>query len=51
MLTKDENVKRDTNALAMLFNSYLYDKLNSALSDDSLIFSENNLPVVYDLKD
>ncbi len=46
MLAKDQNVKRDTNALAMLFNSYLYDNLNSALSDDSFIFSENNLPAV-----
>ncbi len=46
MLTKDKNVKRDTNALAMLSYSYLYDKLNNALSDDSFILSENNLPVV-----
>ncbi len=46
MLTKDENAKRDNNALAMLSFSYLYDKLNGALSDDSFIISENNLPVV-----
>ncbi len=46
MLTKDKNVKRDNKALAMLSFSYLYDKLNSALSDDSYILSENNLPVV-----
>ncbi len=46
MLTKDKNVKRDNNALAMLSFSYLYDKLNGALSDDSFIISENNLPVV-----
>ncbi len=51
MLTKDKNVKRDTNALAMLSYSYLNDKLNNALSDDSFILSENNLPVVPDLKE
>ncbi len=51
MLTKDKNIKRDTNALARLSYSYLYDKLNNALSDDSFILSENNLPVVPDLKD
>ncbi len=46
VLTKDKNVKRDTNVLAMLSYSYLYDKLNNALSDDSFILSENNLRVV-----
>ncbi len=46
MLTKDKNVKRDANALALLSYSYLYDKLNSALSDDNFILSENNLPIV-----
>ncbi len=51
MLTKYKNVKPDTNVLAMLSYSYLYDKLNDALSDDSFILSENNLPVVPDLKD
>ncbi len=51
MLTKVKNVKRDTNALAMLFNTYLYDKLDNALRDDSFILSENSLPVVVDLKD
>ncbi len=51
MLTKDKNVKWHTNALTMLSNSYLYDKLNSALSDDSVILSENNLSVVEELSD
>ncbi len=51
MPTKDKNVKRDTNALAMLFHSYLYDKLDNALKGDSFILSENNLPAVLDLKD
>ncbi len=51
MLTKDKNVTRDANALAMLSYSYLHDKSNNALSDDSFILSENNLPVVQDLKD
>ncbi len=51
MLTKHKNIKRDTNALAMLSYSYLYDKLNNALSDDSSILSENILPIVNDLKD
>ncbi len=46
MLTKDKNVKCDTNALATLSYSYLYDKLNNALSDDSFIVSEYNMPVV-----
>ncbi len=46
MLTKDKSVKRDTNALAMVSYSNLYGKLNSVLSDDSFIISENNLPVV-----
>ncbi len=46
MLTKDKNVKRDNNALAMLSFSFLYDKVNSALSDDSFILSENNLSVI-----
>ncbi len=46
MLTKDKNVKRDNNALAMLLYSYLYDKLDNALSDDRFILSENSLPVV-----
>ncbi len=31
MLTKDKHVKRDTNALAMLSNFYIYDKLNYTL--------------------
>ncbi len=30
-LTKDKNVKRDTNALTMLFFSYPYDKLDNVL--------------------
>ncbi len=51
MLTKDRNVKRDTNALAMLFYSYLYDKLGNALYEDSFILSENILSAVLDLKD
>ncbi len=51
MLTKDKNVKRDTNALAMLSYSYLYDNLNSALSDDTFILPANNLTVHLDLKD
>ncbi len=51
MLTKDKNVKCDTNALAMLSYSYLYDRLNNVLTDDSLILSEYNLLVVEDLKD
>ncbi len=50
MLTKDKNVKRDINALAVLSYYYLYDKLNNALSDDNFILSENNLPVVWELK-
>ncbi len=50
MLTKDKNVNRDTNALAMQFHSYLYDKLDNVLSDDSFILSENSLPAVLDLK-
>ncbi len=50
MLTKDKNVKRDTNALAMLLYSYLYDKLDNALKNDSFILSENSLPAVLDLK-
>ncbi len=51
MLTKDKNVKCDTNVLAMLSFSYLYDRLNNAPSDDSLILSEYNVPVIEDLKD
>ncbi len=31
MLTKDKNVKRDINALAVLSYSYLYDKFDNAL--------------------
>ncbi len=46
MFTKDENVKRDTTSLAMLSYSYIYDKLNNALSDDSFILPKNSLPVV-----
>ncbi len=46
MLTQDKNVKRDTNALAMLSYACLYDKLNSALSEDSFNLYENNLPIV-----
>ncbi len=49
--TKDQNVKRDTNALAMLSFSYFYDKLDNTLKDDSFISSENSLPAVLDLKD
>ncbi len=48
---KSKNVKRDTNAFAMLSYSYLYDKLNNALSEDSFILPEYNLPVIQDLKD
>ncbi len=33
MLTKDKHVKRDTNALAMFFHSYLFDKLDNTLLD------------------
>ncbi len=51
MLTKDQNVKRDANALAMSSVPYLYDKLDNTLLDDSFISSENNMPVVLDLKD
>ncbi len=51
MLTVNKNVKRETNALAILFHSYLYDKLDNALEDDSFILSENSLPAVLDLKD
>ncbi len=40
MLTKDKNVKRDTDALAMLSYSYLNDKLNNGLSDGGFILSE-----------
>ncbi len=50
MLTEDKNVKRDTNALAMLF-FYLYSKLDSAIEDGSSVLSENKLSVVFDLKD
>ncbi len=46
MLTKDENVKRDTNAPALLSYSYLYDELKSVLSDNSFILSEDSLPAV-----
>ncbi len=45
MLTKDKIVKRETNALAILSYSYLYDKLNNALSGDIFILAENYLPV------
>ncbi len=48
---KRQNVKRDTNALAILFHFYLYDKLDNELQDDSFILSENSLPAVLDLKD
>ncbi len=41
MLTKEKNVKRDANALAMLSYSYLYDKMNSALSDDRFILKDS----------
>ncbi len=51
MQTKDKNVKRDNNALAVSLYSYLYDKLGNALSDDSFILSENSLPAVLYLKD
>ncbi len=51
MLTKDRRVKRASNALAMVSISYLYDYLNSSLSDDKFISSENSLPVVYVLKE
>ncbi len=51
MITKDKNVKRDTNALTMLSHSYSSDKLDNALQDDSFILSENSLPAVLDLKD
>ncbi len=47
---KIKNVKRDTNAPAMLCHFYLYDKLDTALSDDSFILSENSLPAVLELK-
>ncbi len=50
MLTKDKNVKRDTNAFVVLSDSYLYDKWDNALYDDSFILSETNLPVISDLK-
>ncbi len=43
MLTKDKNVITTRSLLSF---SYLYDKLNSALADDSFILSENNLPTV-----
>ncbi len=43
---QDKSVTCDTNAPAMLSYSYLYDKLNNVLSDDSFILSEYNLPVV-----
>ncbi len=51
MVTKDKNVKRETNVLDMLFHSYLYDKLDNALKDDSFILPENSLSAVLDLKD
>ncbi len=51
MLAKDKNVKHDTNALATLFHSYLYDKLDNALLDVNFILPENSLPTVLDLKD
>ncbi len=50
MLTIDKNVKRETNGLAMLLYSYIYDKLENALKDDSFILSENNLPIVLDVE-
>ncbi len=46
MLTKDKNVKRDTNGLATFIYSYLYDILDNALKDDSFILSENNMQIV-----
>ncbi len=51
MLTKDQNVKRETNALDMLSFSHLYGQLDNTLKDDSFILSENNLPVDVALKD
>ncbi len=51
MPTKNKNVKRDTDALAVLFHSYLGDKLDNALKDDNFILSENSLPAVLGLKD
>ncbi len=50
MLTKDKNANRDTNAFVLLSDSYLFDKLDDAIWDDSLILSENNLPIVLYLK-
>ncbi len=51
MLTKDKNVKRDNYALAVSLYSYLYDKLDNELLDDSFILSENSLSADLDLKD
>ncbi len=51
MLTKVQNVKRDTNELALLYFSFLYDTLDHTLKDYSFILSENNLPVGLELKD
>ncbi len=50
MLPKDTNVNRDTNAIVMLADSYLYDKLDKALKAGIFMLSENNSPVVPDLK-
>ncbi len=48
MLKKYKNVKRDTNALAMLPYCYLYDKLDNTIKERSFILPENNLSVVLD---
>ncbi len=48
MLTKDKNVRRDTNAFVMLSDSN--DTFDNTLKDDSFIGSENKLPVISDMK-
>ncbi len=44
------NWKRDSNEFIMLSDSYLYDKLDNALSGSSFILFENDLPVYLVLK-
>ncbi len=51
MSDANKRQKRETNALATFFHSYLFDKLDNTLKADSFILSEDRLPAVLDLKD
>ncbi len=44
--TNEKKLKRDANTFDMLSASYLYDKLDNALYNDSFSLFENYLPVV-----